>query len=441
MAEATARRVPALQPRGRDATMVLTTPGILAYGALGLPLAFAALPIYVHAPALYAEGVGMSLASVGGVLVAARALDALSDPLIGWASDRLVARRLMIFLSLPLLAFGMLALLAPPAGAGAAWLGTSVFVVTLGFSLATINHGAWGAELARLPADRTRVVAAREGFGLLGVVLAAALPGMLADDRVVGLARLAWVFVPLLVLAASITLWRAPVEPVARRSPGQGAPQGLLHALAHRPFALLLAIFALNGIAAAIPASTVLFYVSDVLGHPARAGLFLVLYFVAAGASLPLWVRLSARLGKLRAWQLSMLLAIAVFVWAWTLGSGDVMAFALICVLSGAALGADLSLPTAMLADLLARDTRADEAHAGAWFGWWNFVTKANLALAAGLALPLLALFGYAPGTAEPQALAALAAIYALLPCVLKLAGATLLWSLRHALDFEKAFT
>ena len=41
---------------------------LAAYGALGLPLAFAALPIYVHVPRLYAEGLGLSLALVGAVL-------------------------------------------------------------------------------------------------------------------------------------------------------------------------------------------------------------------------------------------------------------------------------------------------------------------------------------------------------------------------------------
>ena len=38
----------------------------LAYGLLGLPLAFAALPIYVHAPKLYGGDLGLSLAVVGG---------------------------------------------------------------------------------------------------------------------------------------------------------------------------------------------------------------------------------------------------------------------------------------------------------------------------------------------------------------------------------------
>ena len=36
-----------------------------AYGALGLPLAFASLPIYVHVPRYYAETVGLELAVEG----------------------------------------------------------------------------------------------------------------------------------------------------------------------------------------------------------------------------------------------------------------------------------------------------------------------------------------------------------------------------------------
>ena len=68
---------------------------------------------------------------------------------------------------------------------------------------------------------------------------------------------------------------------------------------------------------------------------------------------------------------------------------------------------------------------------AGACFGWWNFVTKANLALAAGLALPLLALLGYAPGAREPAAVTALAAVYGFVPVVLKLGAIVLLWRWR----------
>jgi Na+/melibiose symporter-like transporter len=414
---------------------------ILAYGALGLPLAFAALPLYVHLPRLYAGEPGLPLATIGTVLLAARIVDAVTDPLIGWAADRVAGRRGLVLAAALLLGVSLPALLAPPAGVGAAWLFGLLVLVSLAYSVATIAHGAWGAEVAPTPELRTRVVASREGFGLAGVVLAAALPGVLAvdGDEAAGLARLAWIFLPLLLAGAAWTLLGAPVAPPRGARP-LPLLRGLADALRDAGFARLLAVFAVNGIAAAVPSATVLFFVADVLqADPRAAAAFLVLYFVAAAASLPLWVAVSRRIGKRRAWLAGMALAIAVFGWAGLLGSGDLVAYGLICLLSGVALGADLSLPPSLLADLLARadDGRGGGVRAGACFGWWSFVTKANLALAAGLALPLLALLGYTPGARDAAAVAALAAIYAWLPVGLKLGAAALLW--RWRADIEAA--
>jgi Na+/melibiose symporter-like transporter len=69
----------------------------------------------------------------------------------------------------------------------------------------------------------------------------------------------------------------------------------------------------------------------------------------------------------------------------------------------------------------------------GSCFGIWNFVAKLNLALAAGLALPVLAWLGYQPGCGE--GLLALSLAYALLPLTFKLLAAALLWRWRHLLE------
>ncbi len=417
----------------------LTPRAVLAYGALGLPLAFAALPLYVHVPRLYTESLGLPLAAVGGVLLAARAVDALTDPLIGWANDRFGARsggRGILLGGLALLALSLPLLLAPPAGAGLGWLFALLVLVSLGYSMASIAYAVWGAAVAPTPELRTRVVASREGFGLVGVLLAAALPGVLAGNagEAAGLAALPWVFLPLLLGAAAWTLGLAPRAPALAAAASLGS---LPAALRDGNFVRLLGVFAVNGIAAAVPSATVLFFVADVLRAAELAGLFLAIYFLAAACSLPLWVAAARRLGKLRAWLAGMGLAVLVFAWAGLLGAGDSRAYGLICVLSGFALGADLALPPSLLADLLARPASPAEARAapGAAFGWWNFVTKANLALAAGQALPLLALLGYSPGSRDAGAITALATVYAFVPIVLKLGAMALLWAWRERLE------
>jgi GPH family glycoside/pentoside/hexuronide:cation symporter len=60
----------------------------LAYGCLGLPLAFVALPLYVVLPNHYASEFGVPLAALGALLLGARLLDAVADPLIGRWVDR-----------------------------------------------------------------------------------------------------------------------------------------------------------------------------------------------------------------------------------------------------------------------------------------------------------------------------------------------------------------
>jgi len=106
-----------------------------------------------------------------------------------------------------------------------------------------------------------------------------------------------------------------------------------------------------------------------------------------------------------------------------------VVAYTAVCVASGIALGADLSLPSALLAGVIQRAGHGERLE-GAYFGWWNFATKLNLALAAGIALPLLGAFGYTPGSRDPGALQALSNAYCLLPCLLKLVAGALLWAL-----------
>ena len=415
----------------------MATDRVFAYGLLGLPLAFAALPVYVHVPRFYAEVAGMELALLGTILLAARLLDAGIDPWLGWLADR-VRRPAMISVALLPFALGFVALLNPPPTDAAAWLLGALALTYLGYSAASVAYQAWGADVGGDATQRTRLTAAREGFGLAGVVLAATLPGLLAADLATGIARLAWILPPLLLVAALVTLTKVGAGGTATAAPAftpAMATQPLLPSLkavlAQTAFRRLLAVFVANGIAAALPATLFLFFVTDVVQAESAGGALLALYFVAGAASLPLWTRLSARYGRVTAWLAAMGLAIVAFAGASRLGAGDIAGFAAICLASGLALGADLALPAAIAADLGKR-----QGQAGACFGVWNFVAKLNLALAAGLALPLLAALGYVPG--RGAGLPALSFAYAVLPLLFKTLAVALLWRWRHSLETDR---
>lgn len=401
------------------------------YGLLGLPLAFAALPLYVQLPAHYAQTFGAPLGALGAVLLGARLLDAVLDPWIGRAVDRLFGHSPGAVLAAgafaaAALALGFVLLFFPPVrepGALLAWAAFALLLTYLGYSTLSVAHQAWGAMLSGDEAQRARIVGWREALGLAGVVVASVLPAL------AGWAASAAVLV--LALVAGCIGWARSPAPA---SAAGGDPAGWWAPFAHAEFRALLAVFVLNGIATAVPATLLLFFVRDrlQLGAAWEAG-FLASYFLAGAASIPLWLWLVRRIGLARAWLAGMLLCIAVFAGAATLSAGDAAGFLAVCLLCGLALGSDLALPAALLAGVIQRAGALGRGE-GLFFGWWNFATKLNLALAAGLALPLLALAGYAPGTRDAQALTALTLAYCLLPCALKAAAAAVLYArcIRH---------
>jgi Na+/melibiose symporter-like transporter len=187
----------------------------------------------------------------------------------------------------------------------------------------------------------------------------------------------------------------------------------------------LLFVILVNALPLAITSTLFLFFVGDVLGVPNQAGLMLGLYFLSAVIGMPLWSRLSAVIGKINTLLISMIAAICCFIWAGLLRQGDGHAFYVICFLSGMTLGAD----TVLLPALFSEELVAARSQLGAGFGWWNFLNKAALALAAGITLPLLTAGGYRPGIAnDAHALALLSVAYALLPCGCKVAAVAALY-------------
>ncbi len=410
----------------------------LRYGALGLPLAFVALPLYVVLPSHYAQTYGVPLASLGALLLGVRALDAIADPLIGRGVDRAMAGPrgpLMraAWVAALLLALAFAALFFPTAffpalqgdAALLAWCGAGLVVAYLAFSALSVLHQAWGARLGGDEPARARIVAWREGLALLGVIVASVLPAT------AGLPATCVV----LAVALALGLWGlgtgpAPAATSAMHTPPvdeRGLIATLWQPLRLPAFRRLLFIFLLNGVASAVPATLVLFFIRDQLQAPAWEPAFLGAYFAAAALSLPVWVKAVARFGLARCWLAGMALAMATFLWAAGLGAGDTTAFLLVCIGSGLALGADLTAPPALLAGLLRREA-PDGSQDGAFFGWWQMATKLNLALAAGLALPLLQWLGYVPGQTSNDGHAALSVVYAVVPCGLKAGAAGALW-------------
>lgn len=408
---------------------------LLAYALPAFPLAILTLPLYVIVPKFYAEELGAPLAAVGLALLLVRVIDAISDPVAGHLADltrsRFGRRRIWVALALLPTALAGYLVFVPPAGAGAGYLFLWGTALSLAWTAMLVPYNAWGAELSSSYAGRTRVMAFRETLVVLGTFAAIALAGALQKPGSLRpvLDAFALALVVLLPLAGLACLTLVP-EPTDRSARPLSFREGLPFLMANRPFQRLLVAFFFNGLANGLPATLFLFYVGRVLGTEAAQGPLLVLYFLCGVIGVPFWLWLSRRIGKHRSWCYAMILACAGFLPAVFLDAGAVTAFAVVCVITGLALGADMILPGAQQADVIDLDTAESGAQrSGLYLAFWGLATKLALALAVGLAFPLLGWAGFDAKGTGTTGLGMLAFLYAGLPVLLKLVAIGLMWN------------
>ncbi len=408
--------------------------GRAAYGLLRMPLALVELPVFVFLPTLYGVQYGLELGLISGLLFLTRLVDAFADPLIGRFIS--ISRQRnessnpylkWIMIGLPVMAVGLFSLLKP--FDTAAWISLLLgsLITFAGYSIVSIAYQAWGAEVGTTDEEAAALVGTREAFGLIGVITASA---MLKIELVPYL--LGWF--ALLALLGFISLRWAPKLPATGQAPhGLATDLNLIQQFKilkqDTRFMRLLSVMMINGIATAIPATLVLFFVRDVIGARGDEAYFLMAYFVAGAVGMPFWIWACKKIGLEATWLIGMVSGVLAFAWTVGIGPGDNKQFLAVCIVTGLALGADLTVPPAILARVIQISGRTQSQEA-TYFGVWNFAIKFNLAAAAVISLPLIQIGGYRPGehVASSSATLALSLVYAALPCTMKLFAGLLLW-------------
>lgn len=396
-------------------------PRLPAFAVFAAMLSAAGLPLYMHAPKFYVDEFGVSLAALGGALFVLRLLDFVQDPLLGRLSARTRAYRgATVLIGGVIMGLGMVGLFAiKPLFAPLWWFALMLTLVFSAFSYLTICFYAQGVAAAgRFEQDgHLKVARWRETGALLGICAAAVAPVALGG-------YLGFVLAFLGLVALSLWAMRGEWGPSPRPRPQTGSE---LRLVLGDPVARRLLLVALaNSAPVAVSSTLFLFFVEDRLALPGWEGAFLLLFFLSAAAAAPVWSKLAEAYGTRRVLLSGMFLAIAAFGYAIMLGPGDWLAFAVICVASGIALGADMTLLPALFATRLAQIAPG----AAEGFSLWSFVSKMTLAFAAIALLPLLEVAGYQPGQPNSeQALFSLSLLYGAVPCLLKLAAIALLAS------------
>ncbi len=361
----------------------------------------------------YADVIMVAPAIVGAAVFIGKVWDAVTDPAMGYFSDttrsRWGRRRPYVLLSAVPMGVCYYFLFSPPALQGGLLVGYLVAINLLLFTCFTMfatPYLAWGAELARDYHERTEVVQIRALFGVIGGVVGATAPILIANqfaDARVGFSRMA------LVLAAAITLTTL-VTGVGVRDAQRDhvAAANLRHFLvglgqtfANRDFRIVFATFCLMTVAASLGQSVQLIVVKYWLQMYDFFPWIALTFALSFAGSFPFWLALSRRLGKRRAMMTGLALGcVAPFGWI-VVQPGQRWAM-LVFMVAGGTVAGSLTLAISQAIDVVDIDElRTGEKRAGAYFGVWTLGLKTMSAFGTLLGGVLLGLVGYVPEEAQ----------------------------------------
>ena len=405
----------------------------LAYAAPAFALAVVGIPVYVYIPKFYTDVVGINITVLGYLMFSVRIFDAITDPAIGYLSDRTPnrfgRRRPYIALGSLLVAVAMFLLFNPPAGSASfetVWFGISIYLLFLFWTAVVVPFESLGPEITFDYNERTSLFGLRDGFLIAGTLAAASSPAAvqwlfnLAPDAQGERAKFFWIAVIYAPLLIGTCWWCALV--IRERRPAvahqrRGLWRGLRQVAHNRPFVILLIAYTVSAIGNNLPATLILFYVEYVL-QSQLADFFLMLYFLTGIIFLPAWILISRRTGKKAAWIASMAINTGAFVGVFFLGPGDTAIYGALVFLSGIGFGATLAIPSAIQADVIDYDELlTGERREGQYIGLWSISKKFAAAVGIGAGLSALGMAGYTPNAEQPAAVQmTLRVLYALVP-------------------------
>jgi len=394
-------------------------------------------------------------AVMGVIYSLSRIWDAISDPLVGYLSDRtttrLGRRRTWILASCVPISASFYMVFAPPMSLTGDALVVWVAVAVIGFysamTLFFVPHLSLGAELSDNYHERSRMFGVRHAAYIIGSIFSLVSLYFLleAGERVREVAEqlaLLAVGVMFLLVIFSVVQLRERREFQGRMNAG---PIKAFRDVWENPHArLLLVVTFIEFVGSSAIAVLTLYVTEYVVGAPAWAPLIILAYMLPSSASVPLWLPLSRRFGKIRVWMGGMILTGVSFGAMFFLPFFADTTTRLIWIIvmaffAGLANGCGGTIGPSVQGDVIDYDENlTGERKEGSYFAAWNFVQKSALGLMLLLTGFVLQWSGFIPNVPQSMTVQlSMVTLYSLFPLVCYGIGAFLFS--RFKLD-EKAY-
>ena len=405
----------------------LTVWQLICFGALSLPIAMGGLVLAAFIPTYYAVDLGLGLSLVGFIFVAGRLLDVITDPIIGYLSDKTQSpygpRRPWIIIGLPFYCLAVWCLFSPPETATLTYLIIASGAYFLFYTIVDIPFSSVGLEISPYTDERSILASAKGIFQTLGAVFAALVPIIWALETGASLSLTAKLLIGFCVTGLCLFLMFVPHRDRTVTAHQQSFIKTFKQTWVSRPYRFIIGAFLLTQTSSAFTVALTVLYVTNIIGAPELIGIFICIVLLSSALFMPVWVWASKRWSKKIAWTASIIICCLLLSFTPYFGAGDIIPYAIFCAFIGGTTGCDAIMPTSMLADIVYADEHEGKPRlAGLYLAGKNSVSKLTFIAPMGLAFPILELAGFTSGSYNsPQTLFMLLFFYALLPILIKI--------------------
>ena len=422
----------------------------IAYGMPGLGAGYMYLLMSLYVMKFSTDVLLIAPAVMGIIFSISRIWDAISDPIAGYLSDRTTfkfgRRRTWMLLSFVPISFGFLAVFSPPESMQGQSLDLWMMIAILSFysaiTLFNVPHMALGAELSEDYHERTRLFGVRHiGFTLGSILSLVSMSLLISEENsptgdVRELAsNLAFFAVAVMSLMIFFSVSRLKEDPKFQNRVNKNPFKAFRDVWVNPHAKILIIVLFIENLGGAVIGVLTIYVTQYIVEAPAWAPIIIFAYMLPSALSVPLWIPLSRRFGKIRLWVFSLALTGISFGGIFIIPFLDSVTDRLIVMFLGAILGGMASgcggaIGPSVKGDVIDYDEYlTGERKEGSYFAALNFVYKSAtgiMLLVTGFVLQFSGFIPNQPQTMEVKI--ALISLYGLVPLVFYSLGSYLLY-------------
>ncbi len=361
------------------------------------------------------DTVAIPAAAAGAAVMIGKLWDAVTDPMMGFISDRTRTRwgrrrPYLLFGAIPLF-LSMWFFFTNPHIANpfmaTVWAAFALCLLNTAYTVVNIPYSSLTPELTQDYHERSSLNGYRFGFAVIGTILGAGavLPiiGMF-KTRDAGFSAVGAILGIVMAVTALIT-FASVREPDHSKTPKptDGFFQTFLAVFRNKPYVILLLTYALNLTALNFVQGILVYYFKYLYNNEGATTMAMILLLVVAMVNIPISVLVSKHIGKKRTYQISFFILATACLGIFFLGHVLGMNFFLaMMVYAGVGIGFGYVAPWAMVPDTIEYDAvTTGKRKEGAFYGMWTFTSKVGTSLAIFLTGVILGIAKYSPNLAQ----------------------------------------